>query len=311
MLLTMEKILCPVDLSPNSDAVLDYALALAATYKAKLIVCYCAVEPHGTTSEAGGQAVCEVLEELYEKALAQYTSTNELLPLDHEIVVTEGADIGEAITREAAMRQVDLIVMRSRRRPRRAALLGSTAESICRTAPCPVLITHPQEREWRVSTINGQINLARVLVAYDFSGEAELALRYGLSLAQEYQSELHLLNVIPEPAIGSPELAWTGASTEGAYHKAARGLQRAVPGEAFLWCKVKQAVRCGKAYQEILSYAKENEIDLICMGAHGTGFGMQALFGSNVDRVLRQAPCPVLVARPLKPTNTTLFGADE
>jgi len=29
---------------------------------------------------------------------------------------------------------------------------------------------------------------------------------------------------------------------------------------------------------------------------------MRALFGSNVDRVLRQAPCPVLVARPLKPS---------
>jgi Universal stress protein family len=28
---------------------------------------------------------------------------------------------------------------------------------------------------------------------------------------------------------------------------------------------------------------------------------MRALFGSNVDRVLRQAPCPVLVARPLRP----------
>jgi hypothetical protein len=37
------------------------------------------------------------------------------------------------------------------------------------------------------------------------------------------------------------------------------------------------------------------------MGAKGAGFGLSALFGSNVDRVLRQAPCPVLVARPLRP----------
>ena len=46
---------------------------------------------------------------------------------------------------------------------------------------------------------------------------------------------------------------------------------------------------------------QNNEIDLISVGAHGAGFGMRALFGSNVDRVLRQASCPVLVARPLKP----------
>jgi Universal stress protein family len=50
-----------------------------------------------------------------------------------------------------------------------------------------------------------------------------------------------------------------------------------------------------------LLYAEEEKIDLICMGTHGAGFGMRALFGSNVDRVLRQAPCPVLIARPRKP----------
>jgi hypothetical protein len=37
------------------------------------------------------------------------------------------------------------------------------------------------------------------------------------------------------------------------------------------------------------------------MGVHGAGFAMRALFGSNTDRVLRQAPCPALIARPLKP----------
>jgi nucleotide-binding universal stress UspA family protein len=65
---------------------------------------------------------------------------------------------------------------------------------------------------------------------------------------------------------------------------------------------VTTAVSEGNPYREILNYAEKNEIDLISVGAHGAGFGMRALFGSNVDRVLRQAPCPVLVARPLKPT---------
>lgn len=188
--------------------------------------------------------------------------------------------------------------MCSRRRPLRAALLGSTTESVYRTAPCPVLVVHPDQREWP-----GDNALApkRVLVATDFSDYSELALRQGLSLAQEYQAELHLLHVLSAPVLGEPELAWIPSSTEGAYHKAARRLQKAVPGEAYLWCEIKHAVRWGKPYREILSYAKEHEIDLICMGSQGTGFGMQALFGSNVDRVIRQSPCPALVARPLRP----------
>jgi nucleotide-binding universal stress UspA family protein len=74
-----------------------------------------------------------------------------------------------------------------------------------------------------------------------------------------------------------------------------------VPAEARLWCRIKQAVRSGHPYREVLDYAEENKIDLISMGASGTGFGMRALFGSNADRVLRQAPCPVLIARPLRP----------
>lgn len=71
-----------------------------------------------------------------------------------------------------------------------------------------------------------------------------------------------------------------------------------------MWCEVKQAVREGHPYREVLSYADEHNIDLICMGASGTGFGMRALFGSNADRVLRQAPCPVIIARPLRPAFT-------
>jgi nucleotide-binding universal stress UspA family protein len=72
---------------------------------------------------------------------------------------------------------------------------------------------------------------------------------------------------------------------------------------------VKTAVSEGHPYREILNYAERNEIDLISVGAHGAGFGMRALFGSNVDRVLRQAPCPVLVARPLRPK--MIFPSDE
>jgi nucleotide-binding universal stress UspA family protein len=63
-----------------------------------------------------------------------------------------------------------------------------------------------------------------------------------------------------------------------------------------LWCKFVNVVRCGKVYEEILAYAKEHEIDLICMGASGIEWTMGKLLGSNVDRVLREALCPVLVA---------------
>jgi nucleotide-binding universal stress UspA family protein len=63
---------------------------------------------------------------------------------------------------------------------------------------------------------------------------------------------------------------------------------------------VKHAVQYGQPYAEILTYAQNNEIDLIAMAAHGAGFGVHTLFGSNVDRVLRQARCPLLIAHPIQ-----------
>jgi nucleotide-binding universal stress UspA family protein len=192
----------------------------------------------------------------------------------------------------------------------RAALIGSTAERVCHSAPCPVLITHPDQREWMDADNGTAISLKRVLVAHDFSDYAESALGCARLFSQDGHAELHLLHVLSAPASSEPELAWAQGAAEGVYHKAGRQLQGSVPTEAKFWNGVKSSVRWGKPYREILSYTKEHEIDLVCMGAHGTGFDMQALFGSNVDRVLRQAPCPVLVARPLKPLHIPLSTRD-
>jgi nucleotide-binding universal stress UspA family protein len=289
--MAIKRILCPTDLSTESDEALRYAVALARAYEAKLIVFHCelATQMDVSVDETRGHL---------EQSLLKRFEPAEIEKLQWEGIVTQCDDPGRAITEQAAEHRVDLIVMRSRRRPHRAALLGSTAESVCRLAPCPVLVTHDDERDWVGP--ERQIDLKRVLVAYDFSDHSELALNCALTLSQEYQSELHLLHVLPRFSLDEPEISWYPLGNEGPYHKAARRLQKAVPAEAHLWCQVKHAVSEGQPYREILNYAERNKIDLICIGAHGAGFGVRTLFGSNVDRVLRQAPCPVLVARPLK-----------
>jgi nucleotide-binding universal stress UspA family protein len=292
----IECILCPIDLSADSDEALRYAIALSRAYNAQLILLHC----DSIGDERAIQGAQEEAAEAIRAALQKHSGSADLSALDWKSLVVACDDVGEAITHEAAINGVDLIVMRSRRRPHRAALLGSTAESVSRTAPCPVLVMHSDERDW-VTPSDTKIELKRVLIAYDFSDYSELALNYGLSFAQEYQSELHLLHVLPSFTVNESEIAWYPPGREGTYHQVARRLQKAVPSEAHLWCTIKHAVSEGQPYREILNYAEKNEIDLICLGAHGSGFGIHTLFGSNVDRVLRQAPCPVLVTRPLKP----------
>ena len=292
-MIKIERILCPTDLSTEADEALRYALALAKAYEAKLMLVYCKEPTSLPHSENGSQT-----RELFELSLFTRLDANELKTLDWTGIVCEGDDVALTIVHEAQKWKADLIVMRSRRRPRAAVLLGSTAETVCRSAPCPVLVTHPHEVEW-VGLSTEEIDLHRILMAHDFSSDSELALNYGCSLAQEYQTEVHLLHVLDTAGHLEPEPAWS-TTAGSAYTLVASKLQRAIPKEAFLWCQVVNVVRCGKAHEEVLAYAKDHEIDLICMGASGSGWSLGKLFGSTVDRVLRQAPCPVLVCRPIK-----------
>jgi len=298
-MITLQRVLCPTDLTSESDEALRYAVALALAFGAKLFPLYCR-EGHSDANGNKSNHAARDPESLFTASLAPHLGLNSFRDFDWQgLVIEDVENVGEAIVNECGKHQIDLIVMRSRRRPRAAVLLGSTAETVCRTAPCPVLVTHPLEREW-VGFSTGEIDLNRVLVAHDFSRDSELALNYGLSLAQEYQAAVSLLHVLPTAGQGEPELAWSASSAGNAYTFVTQRLQQAIPREAFLWCNCVSAVRCGKAADEIVAYAKEREVDLICIGASGSDWTLGKLFGSTVDRVLRQAPCPVLVARPVK-----------
>jgi len=298
-----QRILCPIELTPESDGALRYGIALARAYNATLYVIHC-VDNYADGGSSQRQQIKETLDTAVRKHLRPPASED--FAWQTQLVY---GDPTSAIPQTAAELRIDLIVMRSRRRPVAAALLGSTAESICRTAPCPVMITHPLEQDWAGVSTN-EIDLHRVLVAYDFSSDSELALSYGLSLAQEYQAEVHMLHVLPVRSVkpAAPEIAFLPPGADNGFGEAASHLQGSVPEEVRVWCDVKQAVREGQPYREVLSYADEQSIDLICMGASGTGFGMRALFGSNADRVMRQAPCPVLITRPLKPALAELIA---
>ncbi|MDX2032091.1 MAG: universal stress protein [Blastocatellia bacterium] len=289
-MIQIERILCPTDFSPESDRALRYAIAMAKTYGSTLLAAYCPPSFPDTQER-------ERIHGHFEATLRAHTGIGKHAIKNRELLIREG-DPDDEIPQLASEQRVDLIVMNSRRRPKTAALLGSTAEAVCRTAPCPVMVIHPNEREF-VGATTGEIDLKRILVAHDFSNDSELAVRYAASLAQENQAEMHMLHVIPH--LTAVAMSAAAPLIEEEFQRASRLLQQAIPTETHLWCEVKHAVRQGQPYREILNYADEQEIDLICLGVHGAGFAMRALFGSNADRVLRQAPCPVLIARPLKP----------
>jgi nucleotide-binding universal stress UspA family protein len=308
-LISIERILCPVPLPAELDGALRYATTLAGAYEADLLLCHCAGTPAVFTSAdtATDRGRHAEVKKTVADAMARLIGSFGPAKLRFEVVVADGGeDVGEKIVRAARERQADLIVMRARR-SHVAALLGSTAEQVSRTASCPILVVHEEENT--KPSPNGQARFSRILVSHDFSGSSEVALSYALSIAQKFRADLHLLHVLPESEQDEPEIAPNEFNIERAYQRAVRRLQSAVPEEIYKRLSVTNVVRWGKPYREILAYAREQDVDLVCMGALGRDFGQQALFGSNVDRVLRQVSCPTLVARPLQTALPALFGS--
>lgn len=308
-MISIERVLCPVTLPAELDGALRYATSLARAYDADLLLCHCAGTPalftSADTAADGGRNV-EVKKTVAD-AMARVIGSSRPARLRFEVIVADGGeDVGEKIVRAARERQADLIVMRASR-SHAAALLGSTAEQVSRTASCPILVVHEDDNS--KPSPNGRAGFSRILVSHDFSGSSEAALSYALSIGQKFRAGLHLLHVLPEPEEDEPEIAPNEFNIERAYQRAVRRLHSSVPEELYTRLSVTNVVRWGKPYREILAYAREQDVDLVCMGALGRDFGQQALFGSNVDRVLRQVSCPTLVARPLQNALSALFGS--
>ena len=131
----------------------------------------------------------------------------------------------------------------------------------------------------------------------DFSSDSDLAFKNSLSMAQEFESELHLVHVV-EPS-GYKDLFKMPAEQSDKFKQdlfdMIKGrLKSMVPDEALNWLTLRTHLLVGKPYAEIIRYAEINNIDLISLGIRGHGMVEDLLMGSTTDRVIRRAACPVL-----------------
>ena len=139
------------------------------------------------------------------------------------------------------------------------------------------------------------IAIKRVLIPTDFSETSTAAVNYGVDLAERYDASLHLVHVIEKSAI-PPEPEFPLGIFEGQTVARERlvAVLNAAQRKAF---RADVAVKIGHPSLEIVRYAKEHDIDLIVMGTHGRSGVSHLLMGSVAEKVVRNAPCPVLTVR--------------
>jgi nucleotide-binding universal stress UspA family protein len=140
------------------------------------------------------------------------------------------------------------------------------------------------------------LKLRRVLFPTDRSACAERAYVHAAFLARAHDAELHALAVrgsdTPPPAATSLlPLSWSDVAEQ-------LRLPDDQPEGELPPDRVREVDLPGDSPAEgILRYAEEHEVDLIVMGTHGRQSAERLLAGSVAERVVREAPCPVLTVR--------------
>ena len=146
------------------------------------------------------------------------------------------------------------------------------------------------------------ILLSSVLVATDFGETSTAALAYGRNLARAFGGTLHVLHVAEQvTATAAAEFYLEDLSElqKAVDDAAAKQLAALLTADDLALLSAKPVVRASAdVAQTIVEYAKAAQVDVIVVGTHGRGPVSHFFMGSVAEKVVRTAPCPVLVVRP-------------
>ncbi|MFQ6091989.1 MAG: universal stress protein [bacterium] len=300
-MITVEKILFPTDFSECANQALCHATHLAQKFGSELIMLHTIViyqdDPHNPDHRFPDLSQCY-------QSMEAIASTRMDGSVDEETkervkiakVSLRGISPATEIIEYAQQRGVDLITMGTHGRTALSHfLLGSVAERVVRSAPCPVLTVGP---EHGVGTRN--MIFKRILVPVDFSEPCKNALRYAVSLGKLYGSHLDLLHVVEgwiHPAFYTtwdktildfvPDLKTRATEAMGQFAK----------DFDLESMRVENHVAEGNPHVQIVDFAEEKKADLIVIATRGLGAVDHILLGSTTDKVVRKAPCPVLTVK--------------
>jgi nucleotide-binding universal stress UspA family protein len=154
--------------------------------------------------------------------------------------------------------------------------------------------------------------MKKILVPTDFTKTAQIAVDVAADIARKAGSELTLLHVVEEASGNSfnveGEATYSGDSEEKFFtlkliERARKQLARTLENPKLEGLKVRQELRVGSAFHGMTTIIAERKVDLVVMGTAGSSDLENVVIGSNTEKVVRTAHCPVLAVNK-KPITT-------
>ena len=286
--ISLARIMVLTDFSGASDLALQYAIALARRYEAKIYLTHIISPASYQLAEPGlAEYTYQHMRQAAEQGLGDILVSGKLRDVEHTTLFLEG-NIWPTVERLILEHKIDLLVTGTHGRGQvKKMFLGSVAEEIFRQAGCAVLTVGPNVK----SEAPHEIDLKNILFATDFGHGATRAAEYAFSLAQEHEARVTALHVL------QPAVAHTEDGEKKVRQASIDRMKRFVSPECDDWCKTEFRVSYGDPAEEILRQARETTADLIVMGAKAR----KSLAGhvplTVAYNVAAKATCPVLTVR--------------
>lgn len=290
--MAFKKILCPVDFSPGSQQAMRVAVRLANEADAELMLVHVwHLPPIASTEEATFPAdTIELMIRDEERGLADASLMASKLGAKRVTTKFLTGVPWDQIVETLRDPAIGLVVLGAQGRTGfERILLGSVTEKVVRHAPCPVLA---------VRTRGELTAFNHVLCPVDFSESSRQAVALAAELASPGGAGIALLHAIDVPVTysGEPPIAsffddYEKESTR-MLEKWARDLRAKVSVPVSILSKV------GSPGKQTLAVLDDDKtFDLVALGSHGRTGIRRVLLGSVAEKIVRHAPCSVLVAR--------------
>jgi nucleotide-binding universal stress UspA family protein len=278
-MIEVRQILFPTDLTAASDAAFAHARALGERFGARLTIFHAVDIPWAVYAREGMEHEEQLLNRWAEKARTIIDQRFSGTAVPPEVVVrTDVAApavlVDVALLEFIGQRPPDLVVMATHGRSGLArAFMGSVTEQVVHHGRLPVLCVRP-------GAIS-RLPYRRIVVTTDLSEPSRRALPWAASLAEAFGARL--------TAVHAP----AGPSAIPSAEAVREFLGAGMAGEAEV-----RVTAPGPAWSAIVRAAEELQADLIVMSGRGHDSLGDHILGSTTDRVLRHAPCAVLVISP-------------
>jgi nucleotide-binding universal stress UspA family protein len=210
-----------------------------------------------------------------------------------DVTVTRHLEIGgpvETILRHAHVNANDLICIGTHGRSGLSRLaLGSVAERVVQRSKCPVLVAHAGAKSTR------DVAIRRILVPVDFGDFTTPTLAAAGDLARKVAAPIDLVHVIADIVPARSEIPIAYREIEVSHREIRKWADQELARLDVAGVKVTRHVLCGNPFEQIVNYAGEHGVDLICLATHGRTGIVHWFLGSVAEMVVRKASCSVLV----------------